>query len=104
MAFKLTYSDGHETDYDDDTKWEVEDGVLKLGKEAGQWSVFLSPSHWATLELAAGKDKGDGKDEGKDSDKDEDKDEGKGKHESKDDDEDKDEDKDKDKDEDKDKS
>lgn len=75
MAFKLTYSDGHESDYDDDTKWEVEDGVLKLGKEAGKWSVFLSPSHWATLELAAGKDKG------KDSDKDKDEDDSKGKHE-----------------------
>ncbi|MGA8545106.1 MAG: hypothetical protein WB785_07605 [Mycobacterium sp.] len=103
MAFKLTFSDGHESDYDDDTKWEVEDGVLKLGKEAGKWSVFLSPSHWATLELATGKGNGDGKDERKDSDKDEDKDEGKGKHESKDDDEDKD-DEDKNKNEDKDKS
>jgi hypothetical protein len=56
MAFKLTYSDGHETDYDDKTQWEVEDGVLKLGREPGQWTVLLSPSHWATLELAAGKD------------------------------------------------
>lgn len=64
MAFKLTYSDGHETNYDDDTKWEVDDGVLKLGKESGKWSVFLSPSHWATLELATGKDdNGDGKHE-----------------------------------------
>src|SRR5581483_5573088 len=103
MAFKLTYSDGHETDYDDDTKWEVEDGVLKLGKEAGKWSVFLSPSHWATLELAAGKDKGNGKASDKDDD-DEDKREGKGKHESKDDHEDKDESDDKDKNDDKDKS
>jgi hypothetical protein len=77
MGFKLTYSDGHESDYDDDTKWEVEDGVLKLGKEAGKWSVFLSPSHWATLELADGKDKGEGKDAEKDDD------ESKGKHERK---------------------
>jgi hypothetical protein len=79
MAFKLTYSDGHESDYDDDTKWEVEDGVLKLGKEAGKWTVFLSPSHWATLELAAGKsgDKDGDSDKGKD--RDEDKDEDKGK-------------------------
>jgi hypothetical protein len=77
MGFKLTYSDGHESDYDDDTKWEVEDGVLKLGKEAGKWSVFLSPSHWATLELADGKDKGEGKDADKDDD------ESKGKHERK---------------------
>jgi hypothetical protein len=80
MGFKLTYSDGHETEYDDDTKWEVEDGVVKLGKEAGKWTAFLSPSHWATLELATSKggDKdGDGdkaKDEDKDSDKDDDKD------------------------------
>jgi hypothetical protein len=62
MAFKLTYSDGHETDYDDDTQWEVENGVLKLGKESGKWSVFLSPSHWATLELNTGQDKKNGDD------------------------------------------
>lgn len=62
MAFKLTYSDGHETDYDDSTHWEVEAGVLRLGREPGKWTVFLSPSHWATLELTAGggdKDNGD---------------------------------------------
>ncbi len=69
MAFKLTYSDGHETDYDDGTKWEVENGVLKLGREAGKWTVFLSPSHWATLELATGDD---GKAEGKHEERDED--------------------------------
>ena len=63
MAFKLTYSDGQETDYDDSTKWEVENGVVKMGREAGKWTVFVSPSHWATLELVAGKDRdkdGDG--------------------------------------------
>jgi hypothetical protein len=70
MAFKLTYSDGQETDYDDSTKWEVENGVVKMGREAGKWTVFVSPSHWATLELASGKD-GDKQD----------KDEHKGKHE-----------------------
>lgn len=32
MAFKLTYSDGQETDYDDDTAWEVDDGILKMGR------------------------------------------------------------------------
>jgi hypothetical protein len=58
MAFKLTYSDGQATDYDDSTKWEVENGVVKMGREAGKWTVFVSPSHWATLEIAAGKDKG----------------------------------------------
>jgi hypothetical protein len=60
MAFKLTYSDGHETEYDDGTKWEVEDGVLKLGRKEGEWTAFLSPSHWATLELASGKDGDEG--------------------------------------------
>ncbi len=77
MAFKLTYSDGHETDYDDGTKWVVEDGVLKLGREEGKWSVLLSPSHWATVELVSdkegdgdgdGDDDGDGKDDGDDKD------------------------------------
>ena len=66
MAFKLTYSDGHETEYDDGTKWEVEDGVLKLGRKEGEWTAFLSPSHWATLELASGED---GDKEQKDQDK-----------------------------------
>ena len=74
MAFKLTYSDGQETDYDDSTKWEVEDGVVKMGREAGKWTVFVSPSHWATLELVSGKDR----------DK-QDKDQHKGKHEEDDD-------------------
>lgn len=73
MAFKLTYSDGQETDYDDNTKWEVENGVVKLGREAGKWTVFLSPSHWATLELTADKGKGEDREgsdeEGKDEDK-----------------------------------
>jgi hypothetical protein len=56
MAFKLTYSDGQETDYDDSTNWEVDNGVLKMGREAGKWTVFVSPSHWATVEIAPGKD------------------------------------------------
>ena len=64
MAFKLTYSDGQETDYDDSTKWEVENGVVKMGREAGKWTVFVSPSHWATLELGAGKDRAE-EDKGK---------------------------------------
>jgi hypothetical protein len=64
MAFKLTYSDGQETDYDDSTEWEVEDGVVKMGHEPGKWTVFVSPSHWATLELVTGKDRG--KDDDKD--------------------------------------
>ena len=51
MAFKLTYTDGQESDYDDGTKWEVDGGVLKLGRENGEWSVFVSPGHWATIEV-----------------------------------------------------
>jgi hypothetical protein len=54
MAFKLTYTDGQESDYDDGTKWDVDGGVLKLGREDGEWTVFVSPSHWATIEI--GKD------------------------------------------------
>ena len=62
MAFKLTYIDGQESDYDDDTKWEVDGGVLKLGRENGDWSVLVSPGHWATLELGkTGKKKKDDK-------------------------------------------
>jgi hypothetical protein len=57
MAFKLTYSDGQSTDYDDSTKWEVESGVVKLGRDEGDWTVYVSPSHWATLELETGDDK-----------------------------------------------
>jgi hypothetical protein len=59
MAFKLTYSDGQADDYDDNTKWELEAGVLKLGREAGEWTVLISPSHWATLELGRGDRKDD---------------------------------------------
>jgi hypothetical protein len=70
MAFKLTYSDGQESDYDDDTVWEVDDGVLKLGKTEGKWSVMLSPSHWAVIELQGSKVRdGDDKDDDKDDDK-----------------------------------
>lgn len=95
MAFKLTYSDGQETDYDDNTKWEVENGVVKLGREEGKWTVFLSPSHWATLELTADKGKGEdreGSDEEGQDEKSEDtaKDEDKGKDKGKDEDQDKD--------------
>jgi hypothetical protein len=61
MAFKLTYSDGQETDYDDDTAWEVDDGVLKMGRREGEWSVLVSPSHWAVLEVGGQRQKdGDG--------------------------------------------
>jgi hypothetical protein len=71
MAFKLTYSDGQATDYDESTKWEVENGVVKMGREAGKWTVFVSPSHWATLELATDNNKDDGdKDDGDKDDKD----------------------------------
>jgi hypothetical protein len=53
MAFKLTYSDGQETDYDDDTAWEVDNGVLKMGREEGEWTVLVSPSHWAVIEVGS---------------------------------------------------
>jgi hypothetical protein len=67
MAFKLTYSDGQSTDYDDSTNWEVDNGVVKLGRESGKWTVLISPSHWATLELETGEDKdGEDKDKGDD--------------------------------------
>ena len=89
MAFKLTYIDGQEDTYDDDTKWEVDDGVLKLGRGDGDWSVLVSPGHWATIELGKStKDKKDKKDEKDDNDKkakDEDKDEDKGKDDDEDD-------------------
>jgi len=74
MAFKLTYSDGQSTDYDDSTKWEVDDGVVKMGREDGKWTVFVSPSHWATLELATGKKKADAENKPKDKDEHEDND------------------------------
>ncbi|MGH3557865.1 MAG: hypothetical protein ACRDTK_10345 [Mycobacterium sp.] len=68
MAFKLTYSDGQETDYDDSTKWEVDNGVLKMGHESGNWTVLVSPSHWATLELVTGKPRDEGEDKNRDTD------------------------------------
>jgi hypothetical protein len=69
MAFKLTYSDGQSTDYDDSTKWEVDNGVVKMGRDDGEWTVFVSPSHWATLELETGEDKDQDDDKDKDDDK-----------------------------------
>ncbi len=33
MGFKLTYSDGQEAEYGNDTTWEVDDGVLKMGRK-----------------------------------------------------------------------
>ena len=63
MAFTLTYSDGQETDYDDDTAWEVDDGVLKMGRRGGEWSVYVSPSHWAVLEVGGRRPK-DGEESG----------------------------------------
>lgn len=65
MAFKLTYSDGQESQHDDDTVWELDDGVLKLGREEGKWSVLLSPSHWAVIEFveAKSRDSDDAKDD-----------------------------------------
>ena len=56
MGFKLTYSDGQADDYDNSTQWVVEDGVLKMGREAGKWTVLVSPSHWATIEVSQDED------------------------------------------------
>jgi hypothetical protein len=67
MAFKLTYSDGQESEYGDDTAWDIEAGVLKMGREQGEWTVLLSPSHWAVIEVA----KSGGNDESDDEDGDE---------------------------------
>ena len=69
MAFKLTYSDGQESQHDDDTVWEIDDGVLKLGREEGKWSVLLSPSHWAVIEFVETKSR-DNDDDKDDDDKD----------------------------------
>ncbi|MGH3564298.1 MAG: hypothetical protein ACRDTN_21605 [Mycobacterium sp.] len=74
MTFKLTYTDGQDQDFDDSTKWEVEAGVLKMGREPGNWTVLVSPSHWATLEMIPGQDKDKNKDKDKDKGKDNDKD------------------------------
>ena len=63
MAFKLTYSDGQETDYDDDTAWVVDNGVLKMGRQEGEWSVLVSPSHWAVIEVGDQRPKGDDSDD-----------------------------------------
>ena len=59
MAFKLTYTDGQSTDYDDDTAYEVDHGVLKMGREDGKWTVLVSPSHWAVVELIPSSSKKD---------------------------------------------
>jgi hypothetical protein len=59
MGFKLTYRDGQDDDYDDGTKWEVDSGVLKMGREEGNWSVLVSPSHWATIEIREDSDDDD---------------------------------------------
>ena len=72
MAFKLTYTDGQESDYDDGTKWDVDGGVLKLGREDGEWTVFVSPGHWATIEV--GKDTKEKKHDKDDKDENDDKD------------------------------
>ncbi len=78
MAFKLTYSDGQETEYDDDTAWVVDDGVLKMGRQEGEWSVLVSPSHWAVIEVGAqhGRSDDEAQDDAKDDAKDDDQDKG----------------------------
>jgi len=76
MGFKLTYSDGQADDYDNSTQWAVEDGVLKMGREAGTWTVLVSPSHWATIEVSQDEEESDeGKSRDGDHDEDDDHDE-----------------------------
>jgi hypothetical protein len=69
MAFKLTYRDGQEDDYDDSTAWAVEGGVLKMGHKADKWTVLVSPSHWATIEVQPEKSSGDQKEDDSERDK-----------------------------------
>lgn len=77
MAFKLTYTDGQEAEYGDDTAWEVDDGVLKMGRTEDDWTVLVSPSHWAVIEVGSAASRAD-KDKDKDkSDDDEDSDDDK---------------------------
>ncbi len=80
MAFKLTYTDGQEAEYDDDTVWEVDDGVLKMGRTEGDWSVLVSPSHWAVIEVGSATQRAESDDESKDDESDDD-DDDKGKDE-----------------------
>ncbi len=50
MAIRVTYADGHVTDYDDRTFWEIEHGVLKLGARTGKWDLYVSPAAWQTVD------------------------------------------------------
>lgn len=50
MAFTVRYADGTVTDYDDKTKWTIEQGVLKMGAAEGKWTFLVSPSHWLTID------------------------------------------------------
>ena len=65
MAFKLTYTDGQEAEYDDDTAWEVDDGVLKMGRTEGDWTVLVSPGHWAVIEVGNAEKRAESDDESK---------------------------------------
>ena len=40
----------------------MDDGVLKMGRTEGDWTVLVSPSHWAVIEVgnAASRAHGDG--------------------------------------------
>jgi hypothetical protein len=94
MAFKLTYRDGQSDDYDDGTQWEVDAGVLKLGRDVGEWTVLVSPSHWATIEVRQDGDSKDDKNDKDDKDDKSDKDEKDNSEDDDDDDDDKDKEKD----------
>ena len=49
-AIRVTYTDGHVTDYDDRMHWEIEHGDLKLGTRAGRWDLYISPSAWDNID------------------------------------------------------
>lgn len=72
MAFKLTYTDGEEAEYDDATAWEVADGVLKMGRAEGDWTVLVSPSHWAVIEVGSAAARAEADTDDEDSEKDDD--------------------------------
>jgi len=50
MGFKVTYADGHDAEYDSRTHFEIDGGVLKMGAIAGQWTLYVSPSYWSTID------------------------------------------------------
>ena len=50
MAFTIFWSNGTHVDYDNNTHFEVDGGVLKLGAVKGKWTTYYSPSVWASIQ------------------------------------------------------